>query len=278
MKTLDILFLRSSPVAKALSEMADVRGVLCFGSYAQGTFDQYSDLDLYVFCHPEITLPAARQEVLEKVEGIQALQVDYIEPGWEQQQWCPCGDRFCLNDIQFEITYNTVNWIQSVVRKVKTRGATSIPALKFRAHTMLGLLENSVILYDPDAVLQAIIAGLQPYPHKLRQTILLNNLAVMRGSIEEMQNYVLRNIGNTAFHFHLFRVMDALGAILFALNRRYDPATKRVEQVFRELDIAPPHFLDRYNAILETPLTPTGRQEIAAKLELLLRDIEELVI
>ncbi len=264
-------------MVNALSGLADVRAVLCFGSYALGTFDQYSDIDLYAFCHPMIASSASRREVLQRIEGIQELQVDYLEPGWEAEQWSPCGDRFCLDGVHFEIAYNTVNWIRAVVRKVKTRGAASIPELRFRAHTMLGLLENSVILYDPEAVLQEIIAGLQPYPDKLRRTLLSHNLAVMHASYAELQNYVLRNIGNTAFHFHLSRVIDALGAILFALNRRYDPATKRIEQVLCALDILPAHFLSRYNAILETPLTPTGRQEIVARLASLLSEVEDLV-
>jgi hypothetical protein len=164
-----------------------------------------------------------------------------------------------------------------VVRKVKTLGATSIPELKFRPYTMLGLLENSAILYDPESVLQEIAGDLQPYPDKLRQALFSQSLVMMRGSFEELQNYVLRNIGNTAFHFHLNRVVDSLGTILFALNRRYDPATKRVEAAYHELGILPANFLDRYNAILETPLTPIGRQQIVAELGLLVREVEDLV-
>lgn len=272
----EILLSRSTPVVNALASLVDIKAVLCFGSYAMGTFDQYSDIDFYVFCHPEIALSAARREVFQWIDGVKELQMDYVELGW-QEQWVPCGDRFCLTDIQFDITYNTLNWIQAVVRKVKIHGAASIPELKFRPYTMLGLLENSVILYDPESVLHEIVAHLQPYPAKLRQTLLSQNLAIIRGSIAELQNYVLRNIGNTAYHFHLNRMIDSLGTILFALNKRYDPATKRVEEAYRELDILPVNFLDRYKEILETPLTPTGRQQIVAELELLVREVEHLV-
>jgi hypothetical protein len=267
--------LRSTPVVNALSQLPEIRAILCFGSYAMGTFDEYSDIDLYAFCHPGIAPSAARREALEKIEGIEEVHIDHVEPGWEDQ-WSPCNDRFCLNGAPFDITYNTVNWIQTVIRKVKDLGAASIPELKFRPYTMLGLLENSVILYDPEAWLQEICAGLQPYPEKLRQTLLSKNLGILRGSLEELQNYALRDIGNTAFHFHLNRALDAVGRILFALNRRHDPATKRVEEAFRELDVLPANFLDRYNEILVTPLIRPGRQRIAAELERLVREIEAL--
>ncbi len=272
----ETLLSRSAPVVNALSALLGIKSILCFGSYAMGTFDQYSDIDLYIFCHPEITLSAARRDALQKIDGIQELQIDHVESGWEDQ-WAPCGDRFWLNGVQFDITYNTVNWIQTVVQKVKVLGATSIAELKFRPHTMLGLLENSAILYDSGALFEGIVADLQPYPDKLRQTLVSQNLAIVRGSIEELQNYVLRNIGNTAFHFHLDRVIDSLGTILFALNRRYDPATKRIEAAYRELDIAPTNFLARYNEILETPLTPAGRQKIVSELESLAQEVEDLV-
>jgi predicted nucleotidyltransferase len=272
----EALLSRSTPVVEALATLAEVKAILCFGSYALGTFDQHSDIDLYTFCHLEITPSAARRGVLQKLDGIQELQMDHVELGWEAQ-WCPRGDRFWLNGVQFDITYNTLNWIQTVVQKVKVLGAASIPELEFRPYTMLGLLENSVILYDPESVLQEIVGNLQPYPNQLRQTLLSQNLVMMRASLEELQNYVLRNIGNTAFHFHLNRVIDELGAVLFALNKRYDPATKRVEAVYRELDILPANFLDRYNQILATPLTPTGRQQMVAELDLLVREIEDLV-
>jgi predicted nucleotidyltransferase len=268
----ETLLSRSAPVVNALSTLMDVKAILCFGSYAVGTFDQYSDIDLYTLCHPEITSSSARRDVLQKIDGIK----EYVEAGWEDQ-WTPCGDRFWLNDVQFDITYNTVNWLQTVVRKVKVLGASSIPELEFRPYTMLGLLENSVILYDCDAVLQEIVATLQPYPDNLREILLSRNLAIMRSSSEELQNYVQRNIGNTAFHFHLNRVIDSLGTILFTLNKRYDPATKRVEIAFCELEIVPTNFLDRYNKILETPLTLIGRQRIVAELKVLEREVETLM-
>ena len=271
----ETLLARSTPVVNALSALRDVKAIACFGSYAVGTFDQYSDIDLYTLCHPEIPLSAVRRDVLQQIDGIKEPQMGYVEVGWEDQ-WIPCGDRFWLNGVQFDMMYNTVNWIQTVVRKVKDLGATSIPELEFRPYTMLGLLENSVILYDCEAVFQEIITTLQPYPDKLRGNLLSQNLAMMQGSIEELQNYVLRNIGNTAFHFHLNRVIDSLGTILFALNRRYDPATKRAETAYRELDIVPPNFLNRYNEILEMPLTPIGRQRIVAELEMLVREVEDL--
>ena len=178
--------------------------------------------------------------------------------------------------MQFDIIYNTLDWVRSVVTQVKTTGAVSLPQLRFRPYTFLGLLENSVILYDARGELHEIVAGLYPYPPALRKTLLAGSLEAIHGSLEDMQDYNTRSIGNTAFLFHFWRVIDNLATLLFALNERYDPATKRLEEVFPSLPSLPPDFIRRYNNLLASPLTPPGRLSIVAGLQTLVDEIEEL--
>jgi hypothetical protein len=271
----EFLHSRSAALISALSTLAQVRAILCFGSYAMGTSDASSDIDLYVVCHPQIVAPDERQAAFLQAGDLDELHLDYDQPGWENQ-WCPSNDRLRLNGIQFDIVYNTLNWVQAVVNQVKTLGATSIPELRFRPYTFLGMLENSVILYDADGVLHRIVADLYPYPPTLRQALMDSSLAVIHSSLEDMQDYARRNIGNSAFLFHLWRVIDAMETLLFALNERYNPATKRLEEAYRSLPILPANFLKRYNGLLETPLTPPGRLKIVAGLQTLVDDIVEL--
>jgi len=271
----DIIRTKSAPIVSALAQIPSVEGILCFGSYALGTFDPDSDVDLYVLCDPDIPLSHERMDAFQKIEGIEDVQMEHEEFGWDNQ-WCPRNDRCRLGRQPFDIAYNTVDWMKGVVSGVKERGATSIPELRFRPYTMLGLLENSVVLYDPKSILRSMRSSLYPYPTKLRETLLAENLLTARGSLEELQDYVRRSIGNSAFHFHFLRILDSLCTLLFAINRRYDPATKRTEEAFRDMEIVPDRFLERYNRILETPLTREGRHEIVHNLETLLGEIEGL--
>jgi hypothetical protein len=240
-----------------------------------GTSDANSDIDLYVVCHPQIAALPERQAAFLQAGKVDDLLLDHDQPGWENQ-WCPCNDRLRLDGMQFDIIYNTLDWVRSVVQQVKTTGAASIPQLRFRPYTFLGLLENSVILYDADGELHEIVAALYPYPPALRKTLLASSLDSMRGSLEDMQDYNMRSIGNTAFLFHLWRVIDGMATALFALNERYDPATKRLEQVFPGLPILPHDFIERYNGLLESPLTPPGRLKIVGGLQALVDEIEGL--
>jgi len=267
---------KTAPVIEALAELSAVKGIVCFGSYALGSFDQYSDVDLYAFCQTAIVPTAARRDALQKIEGISDVQMDHAEFGWDNQ-WNHQGDRFRLQGVLFDITFNTVDWIRTVVRKVTGEGAVSTPELRFRPSTMLGLLENSITLYDPEAVLQKIKFALYPYPRKLKEALVEQSLSTINGSIEDLRDYVKRDIGNTAFHFHLQRITDSLGTLLFALNERYDPATKRVEEAYSKLKIRPDNFMRRYKELLETPLTADGRRKIARELQALADEMEMLV-
>jgi hypothetical protein len=271
----ELLYSRSAALVSGLATLTPVRAILCFGSYAMGTSDASSDIDLYVICHPQIAAAQERQAAFLQAGEVDDLHLDYDQPGWENQ-WCPCNDRLRQNGIQFDLVYNTLSWVRAVVSQVKTLGATSIAELKFRPYTFLGMLENSVILYDADGVLHAIVAGLYPYPSALRQTLMTGSLDVIHGSLEDMQDYARRNIGNSAFLFHLWRVIDAMETLLFALNERYSPASKRLEEAYRHLPILPANFLERYNGLLETPLTAPGRLKIVAGLQALVGEIEEL--
>ena len=271
-----LVFSMAAPVVRVLSELPDVKGIVCFGSYVLGTYDAHSDIDLYAFCQLEIIPTAEREDALRKIEGISDLHMDHAEFGWDNQ-WCPRGDRFRLGGITFDVTYNTVEWIRTVVHKVTEEGAISIPELAFRPYTMLGLLETSAILYDPEGFIQELNSILSPYPKKLKKVLITESLRTIKGILVELHDYVKRGIGNTAFHFYLQRTIDSLNQLLFALNERYDPATKRIEEAYQELTILPDNFLHRYQALLETPLTNDGRKEVVRELQALVDEIEMLV-
>ena len=271
----DIIQSKASSLVSALSQASCVKGILCFGSYAMGTFDADSDIDLNVYCHPDIMPSTDRRAVISGIPGVADMEMDRTDGGGDAS-WSPCGDRLRLNGVLVDIGYNTVEWMSTVVRRVPTEGATSIPELVFRPYTILGLLENSVILYETDAYLSDLVQKIHPYPSTLRANLLSQSLPTLAAAAAEMRDYVKRDIGNSAFHFHFQNAIHALGTALFAINERYDPATKRVEQAYATLDRLPDAFLQRYADMLETPLTKKGRRVIAEELRLLSEEMNQL--
>lgn len=275
MKPTDLVHNKTAPIVESLARLDGVQAILCFGSYAMGTFDEYSDLDLFVFCEPDIVCASERRRVLESVQGVTHFEESDTAMGWDNQ-WSPQGDSFRVAGTGLEISYNTIDWIRTVVRRVTQEGATSIPEQKFRPYTMLGLLEHGIILYDPYSFLKHLNDCLYPYPVQLKGMLISDNLCTLKDCIAELKDGVKRGFGLTFFHFFFHRMCDALYTLLFAVNEKYDPAVKRAEVEYEKLRILPPNFLERYAKLLEGPFDKNGRQRTIRELETLVTEIEML--
>jgi predicted nucleotidyltransferase len=276
MKPIALVHNKTASVVESLAELEGVQAILCFGSYAMGTFDEYSDLDLFVFCEPEVVSASERKQVLESIQGVTHFEESDAAVGWDPQ-WCPQGDNLRVNADLFEISYNTMDWIRTVVRRVTQEGAISIPEQKFRPYTMLGLLENGIILYDPCSCLRHLIDCLYPYPTQLKQRLISDSLHTLKDCLAELKDGVKRGFGLTFFHFFFHRMRDALHILLFAVNEKYDPAVKRSEVAYEKLSLLPPNFLERYTKLLEGPFDRNGRQRVIHELETLVVEIEILI-
>ena len=276
MKPIDLVHDKTAPIVESLAKLKGVQAILCFGSYAMGTFDKHSDLDLFVFCKPDIVSAAERRGVLESVQGVTHFEESDTAAGWDNQ-WSPQVDHLRMNGTRFEISYNTADWISTVIRAVTQEGATSIPEQKFRPYTMLGLLENGIILYDPCSLLQHLIDCLYPYPVQLKGKLISDSLHILKDGLAELKDGVKRGFGLTFFHFFFHRMCDALYTLLFAVNEKYDPAVKRPEVEYKKLRVLPPNFLERYAILLEGPFDKSGRQRAINELETLITEIEMLI-
>ena len=276
MKQLDFVHNKTAPIVENLARLEGIRAILCFGSYAMGTFDEYSDLDLFAFCEPEIVPAADRRRVLKRVEGATDFEESQGALGWDNQ-WSPQVDQFCVNGTRFEISYNTAGWIRTVVKRVTQEGATSIPEQKFRPYTMLGLLENGIVLYDSNSFLKHLIDCLYPYPAQLKQRLISDSLDTLKDCLAELKDGVKRGFGLTFFHFFFHRMCDALYTLLFAINEKYDPATKRPEVEYEKLSLLPLNLFGRYTKLLEGPFDTHGRLRTVQELEILVTEIEMLI-
>ncbi len=276
MNPIDLVHNKTASIVENLAGLEGVQAILCFGSYAMGTFDEYSDLDLFVFCEPEIVSAVERRRILESVQGVTHFEESDTAVGWDNQ-WSPQVDHLRMNGTRFEISYNTTDWISTVVRRVTQEGAISIPEQKFRPYTMLGLLENGVILHDPCSLLRHLIDCLYPYPVQLKGRLISDSLHTLKDCLAELKDGVKRGFGLTFFHFFFHRMCDALYTLLFAVNEKYDPAVKRPEVEYEKLSLLPPNFLERYVVLLEGPFNKNGRQQTIRELEILITEIEILI-
>jgi hypothetical protein len=274
-KATDCISHRAEAVVTALATVDAVRGIVCFGSYALGTTDAESDLDLYVICDPTVMPEAIRHCLLARIPGSTALYLHYTTPGWENA-WASHVDRVTVEPLTFDIVYTTYDWLTHVVQRVRTEGALTLPEMPFRPYTVLGLLAHAIPLYDPHGVVDSLRAQLFPYPAALQVNLLCEFLPIMTDGLAELRTYTRRNIGPSAFLFHLGRVCDAMISVLYALNEHYDPATKRPEQELRKLTMLPERFVDRFVHLQEGPFDVRSRPHVVDELTRLVGEVTHL--
>jgi hypothetical protein len=265
----------ADPVVTALATVAAVRGIVCFGSYALGTWDAESDLDLYVICEPTVIPEATRHRLFARIPGVTALHLQYATPGWSNA-WAPHVDRLRVEPFTFDLAYTTHDWITHVVQRVRTEGALTLPEMPFRPYTVLGLLAHAIPLYDPQGLVDNLWAQLSPYPAALQANLLGAFLPIMTEGLAELCDYTRRHIGPSAFLFHLGRVCDAMVSVLYALNEHYDPATKRPEQELHKLTVLPDQFVARFVRLLEGPFDPRSRPHVVDELASLVGEVTHL--
>lgn len=90
----------------------------------------------------------------------------------------------------------------------------------------------------------------------------------------DLSDYAEREIGNMAFHFHFQRYLDSLYTLLFAINDKYDPATKRFEEYIKYFHIKPEGFQERYDSVLVGPFDKGNRKAIVSELRAFINEIE----
>lgn len=98
-----------NPLIQSLNTVSNIEAVLCYGSYAEGTQDDKSDIDLLVICKETIPSAELRKKVYEKNYGSQII-LGKSHENWETA-WTPINDEFVLNDKKIEIGYNLSKWV-----------------------------------------------------------------------------------------------------------------------------------------------------------------------
>ena len=89
MKPIGLVHNKTAPIVESLARLEGVQAIFCFGSYAMGTFDEYSDLDLFVFCEPDIVSAGGETANLrEGVQGVTHFEESDTAVGWDSQ-WSP---------------------------------------------------------------------------------------------------------------------------------------------------------------------------------------------
>jgi predicted nucleotidyltransferase len=257
---------------RCLAGLPSVDAVLCFGSFANGTADSYSDIDLLVLCKHQIPPTQTRKQHFKKLAGIKEFRINL--PSTWSDTWNPVQDRLFYGDKWYDITYNKTSWLAKVIKQVIAKGVITTKEMPFRPYTLCGLIDNSLILTDKNHAAAKLKKLTRRYPPALRKNLFSVHRSRLVECLADLQDYVKRDVGNSAFHFQLQRFLDSFITLLFAVNETYDPASKRLEPAIKTLSTLPTNFLTRYEKILTGPFTSRNKAMLLKELDALTKFID----
>jgi len=249
-----------------LGHLPQVEAIALGGSRATGRNDEKSDYDVYVYRTGSID-ENVRRNILDKYCG-------YMEIGnsfWELE------DDVTLKDgIDMDIIYRNMDDFEKMVSSVV------IDCVPWNGYTtcMWHNLITSKIVLDKNGKLHELQGKYRiPYPQKLKENIVSNNLKLLNGMLPSFDTQISKaeNRGDLVSVNH--RVTEFLASyfdIIFALNEMTHPGEKRMKSICSaECRILPARFDENLDELF-AGMFRTGISPVIGKMVIELQKIAQI--
>lgn len=223
-----------------LGSLSQVEAIALGGSRATGRNDEKSDYDVYVYISDSID-ESVRRAILDPY-------CSYMEIGnsfWELE------DDVTLKDgIDMDIIYRNMNDFENMISSVV------IDCVPWNGYTtcMWHNLITSQIVLDKNGTLKNLQEKYRiPYPSKLKENIISNNLNLLTGMLPSFDMQINKAETRGDFVSVNHRVAEFLASyfdIIFALNEMTHPGEKRMQLICsKECNILPRNFDENLNRL-----------------------------
>lgn len=248
---------------KEIGNLPQVEAIALGGSRATGRNDEKSDYDVYVYI-TDVIDENERRSILSKY-------CSYMEIGnsfWELE------DDVSLKDgIDMDIIYRDLKDFENMVSSV----VTDCNAWNGYTTCMWHNLITSGIVLDKNGKLQALQDKFKiPYPTKLKENIISNNLKLLSGMLPSFDMQIKKAEDRSDLVSVNHRVTEFLASyfdIIFALNEMTHPGEKRMQSICsRECSILP----DNFDANLERLFSGMFRENISPVIRDMVSEIKKV--
>jgi Nucleotidyltransferase domain len=262
----DVLELAQS-MADRLIQVAGVAAVVLGGSWARNDAQPDSDVDLGIYHRPDRPLDVDALRRLARGWD-DRHQEDLVTDvgGWGP--WVNGGGWLQVNGRPVDWIYRDLGLVERVVADC----LTGCPAIHhqpghpagFQTHIYLGELHHAHPLADPEGLVTALKAQIDPYPPALRQALIRDNLWQADFAITTARKSAARG---EAYYVvgSLFRAASCLTQVLFAVHDTHFMNEKGSVAAAGGFPRTPPGFARTVEAVLgQAGTTPVA---LAASLE-----------
>ncbi len=242
-------------VDEMLNALKGVRGIetiVLGGSFARGTANKDSDIDLGIY-YFEKSMPSIKElREIAKTFNSKAVVTGFYEWG----QWVNGGAWIPTKAGKIDWLYRNLDQVRRVIEEAR-QGRFSWdfrqqPPFGYFSATYLADLQQNIALYDPNGTFARLKEETRVYPEALRKAIIQEHL----WSVE----FTLLNAKKSAERGDIYstvgcmtRMAAELTQALFALNRVYFSTEKEALESVEGFERKPAGFAQRLNAILSHP-------------------------
>jgi hypothetical protein len=244
-------------IAPIYGANAQVKMVAIGGSAARGQADEYSDIDMMVYCEKADTDWLAEPPIV--AEGCSRITYREVLPGVFLEQ-------YMIGDLKIDIAHLPLDWAREVVDTVIVKYDMS-----GLGDEMLGGFMTAIPLYGEE-LYEEWRSRIADYPEGLARSVVEKHLFFYPRWVIENQGLGRDDL--YSFYDHLNHMLRNMIGVLAGVNRRYvaTEKVKRVGETLRGMAIAPAGAPERAEALFRM-----NRADVPAALDALLRETLDIV-
>lgn len=237
-----------------LSRTTGIVAIVLGGSYASGTQNPSSDMDIGLYYDPAAPFAIAdiRRIAAEAALGGKATVTGFYEWG----PWVNGGAWIQTGQGKVDFLYRSVAQVEQTIAEAQQgivhHDYDQQPAYGFYSVIYLAETQVCMPLYDPEQLIAKLKQQVAVYPPLLKQRVLADSLWSAEFTLGHARGFAAQgDIYNTVGC--LTRVASNLTQALFALNERYFIRDKQVMAVVSKFPNRPSDYVPRIERILGQP-------------------------
>jgi Nucleotidyltransferase domain len=237
-----------------LSRIDSIEAIVLGGSYAAGTYDETSDLDIGLYYYE--AKPFSIDNIRRIAQGISVKAPATVTDFYEWGAWVNGGAWIHARQSKVDFLYRNLDQVQRTITEahqgIVHHDYDQQPTYGFYSIIYLAETQICVPRFDPNKRIAKLKDQVRTYPLKLKHKMIGNALWLAEFTLLFAHTFAVKgDIYNTVGC--LTRVVANLTQALFALNERYFISDKKVMDTIATFPLLPEGYSEQIRGILACP-------------------------
>lgn len=238
-------------ISRYFSQIENVEAIVIGGSLARGFYDDYSDIEMYVYYRGRMPDENKIRDILNELNSslTRSQKIFWFHKAWGHHTF------FKVDEIKIELGYRNIeeinNRIDLFLNKftLPQHGIHDTPFGHYESGVANCILE-SIILHEKGDWIRKIRRKLKKYPYDLRNSTIKYYFRDANVITKVKINQAVKRNDTLNFNACLARVIRSLNICIFALNKKYYPGDKWNSNYIHKFSLIPNNYMENIEAIL----------------------------